>query len=93
MLTLEAALITGIVGVSSALALLWRNTEASTQRLVKKVDECEGKHDAQNAELKQVYREIGELRGRQEGVSQLAEQVLAAVVNARGKHGNASDTH
>jgi len=54
------------------------------KRTEEKLEVCEEKHETTQQTLMDVKEELGVLRGRQEGVTQLAKQVLEVVEQNAG---------
>ena len=86
--------VAAITCLGGAIGVLWmslqktiagkiEHTEKLYAETAKKLDQCEVKHDEVSLKMVQMSSEIGELRGRQAGVTELAKQVLEVV--ARGK--------
>ena len=73
------------VTLTGAVAALWKamNDRSSKMetRLTLKLDHCEEKHGEVNSTLLTMAQELGELKGRQEGINTLAEQVLSVVAS------------
>ena len=71
----------------SAIAALWKVLQMQYSkvetRLSAKLDKCEEKHEEVNADLLTLHSQLGELRGRQQGVEDLASQVLRVVAESR----------
>ena len=71
----------------AVIGTLWKvlNTQSINveKRLTTKLDQCELKHEDVTNTLLKMASEVGELRGRQEGVNSLAEQVLAVVAETK----------
>jgi hypothetical protein len=77
-----AAVFAALIG---AIGTLWRVLHTQNlnveKRLTTKLDQCEEKHGEVNQKLLNMAIDLGELRGRQDGVNSLAEQVLAVVAD------------
>jgi hypothetical protein len=71
----------------SAIAALWKVLQMQYSkvetRLSTKLDKCEEKHEEVNTSLLTLHSQLGELRGRQQGVEDLASQVLRVVAESR----------
>mgnify|MGYP002634551002 FL=1 len=71
----------------SAIAALWKVLQMQYSkvetRLSTKLDKCEEKHEEVNMSLLTLHSQLGELRGRQQGVEDLASQVLRVVAESR----------
>ena len=72
------------VALSSAIGWLGREVLRRQKRTEEKLEVCEEKHEATQAALMDMKEELGVLRGRQEGVTQLAKQVLEVVEQNAG---------
>jgi len=70
---------------------IWRKTEETEKKLVKRAEECEAKHDLANEKVADLNAQVGELRGHMLGVqsiSELSKRVLDAVANCPTKKDN-----
>lgn len=69
--------------LGGAIATLWRNLHAAQlateKKLEAKLDHCEIQHKDANDKILSLAVEIAEVRGRQEGVNSLAQEVLKVV--------------
>lgn len=63
----------------AAIGYLWREQLRTRQQTEAKLTKCEEGHAETANKLLVMAEQLGELRGRQDGVTQLAEQVLSAV--------------
>jgi hypothetical protein len=87
--TVENPVTLGVIfsALCAVIGTLWKvlNTQSINveKRLTTKLDECEKKHEDVTNTLLKMSAEVGELRGRQEGVNSLAEQVLAVVAETK----------
>lgn len=83
----QTALTGAGVALSGSIAALFRyvvtQTKKNTDRLEAKLDECEVKHESTQTELKELTFQVGEMKGYQKGIEDLAKQVLE-VVGKRG---------
>jgi len=69
--------------LGGAIATLWRNLHAAQQatekKLEAKLEHCEMQHKDSNSKILSLAIEVAEVRGRQEGVNSLAQEVLKVV--------------
>jgi len=72
------------VALSGAIGWLGREVLRRQKRTEEKLEVCEEKHETTQQTLMDVKEELGVLRGRQEGVTQLAKQVLEVVEQNAG---------
>ena len=72
------------VALSGAIGWLGREVLRRQKQTEEKLEVCEEKHEETQATLMDVKEELGVLRGRQEGVTQLAKQVIEAVSKDAG---------
>jgi hypothetical protein len=72
------------VALSGAIGWLGKEVMRRQKRTEEKLEVCEEKHEKTQTDLMEVKEELGVLRGRQEGVTQLAKQVLEVVEQNAG---------
>lgn len=79
-LTLVSSAVAAMGGV---VAFLWRQISANNQKTESKLEKCEQSHQATHDMILGLTRKVGELEGRQQGISELADQVLAVVAKQK----------
>lgn len=84
-MTESAILISGITAVTSALVFMWRQITEAAKRTAIKLDACEECHRKTQDRIVSLVRELGELKGRQDGIEELASNVLKAVAESRNQ--------
>lgn len=77
--TIVAALMAAIASLSGAIVYLWRYISDVQKKTESKLEECENAHKASHESMLSLTREVGELKGRQQGVTELAEKVLQEI--------------
>lgn len=75
-LTMLSGAVTGLAGV---VGFLWKQIYASQKKTEEKLEHCESSHKETQATLLVMSRDLGELKGKQEGISELANQVLTVI--------------
>lgn len=82
-MTGETAFLTALTGAISVLggvvAFLWRQISAAQLKTEAKLEACEKTHAETQEMMLGMVRELGELRGKQDGISEMAGQVLKTV--------------
>ena len=83
-MTLDISMILGGFGALTAvIGYLWREHINDKKAVETKLEKCESSHVESVKSTLELTREVGELKGRQEGVNSLARQVLEMI--AEGK--------
>jgi hypothetical protein len=70
------------VAMATVISVLWTRHVASHRELLRRSEECEAKHAATTREQISLAQVVGELKGRQDGIEQLSQQVLDRVTEA-----------
>jgi hypothetical protein len=87
LMTLEQALVAGMVTLAGVVSVLYRSIRrqhlADRRQLETKLDQCETKHEANDAKVLELVKEVAYLRGQQDGLRTLATQVLQVVEENR----------
>jgi len=73
--------IAAIVALASAVAYLYAAQLLQAKRTERKLAHCEKGHEQANRKLIELTGDFKELKGKQDGVSQFAKEVLKAVAS------------
>jgi len=77
---LNAEMVLGAISaLGGAIVYLWRSQVVSTSKTETKLERCEDGHRESHAKMMEITDKLGELRGRQAGITDLAESVLKTV--------------
>ena len=68
-----------VATLSGVVVFLWRQITTNYQKTETKLDLCEQTHYKTQELIVGLTREVGELKGRQQGIDELAKEVLKAV--------------
>lgn len=68
-----------VATLSGVVVFLWRQITTNYQKTETKLDLCEQTHNKTQELIVGLTREVGELKGRQQGIDELAKEVLKAV--------------
>ncbi|HRF01689.1 MAG TPA: hypothetical protein PLI18_14290 [Pirellulaceae bacterium] len=80
---LDAEFIIGaITALASAVVYLWRSQVAAAAKTEAKLEKCEEGHRCANERMMELTSSVSELRGRQAGVLEMADNVLRTVAEA-----------
>ena len=73
-------LVTGIVvGLSTAIAVLYRSQQKQNEDTRKKLDKCEEGHRTTNTTILNLTEKVGNLEGRIAGITELSDRVIREI--------------
>lgn len=85
-MSISSILYTGISILAGVVVLFWRMLVDSNKRTEEKLSKCESKHEGVSTQFSDLRAELGFLKGRQDGIESLANQVLTTVAELHRKN-------
>jgi hypothetical protein len=83
----DKTVITGVVcSLVGAVLELWRRIAAHSKKIEEKLELCEKEHRRRDIEYLNLSNKLSKMEGEQEGIRNLANQIL--VIVAKGKEKN-----
>lgn len=80
--TITGVLIAGITALASVVTMLWRMQLSNFNDTKEKLCKCEEQHTQSTAQIRELAVQVAEVRGKQDGITELANQVLTTIKGA-----------
>jgi len=74
------------VAMATAISVLWTRHVAAHKESIRRAEAYEAKNDVTTEKQIKMAEQIGELKGRQDGIEMLSKKVLEVVENAVSKN-------
>lgn len=76
---IQQLMVPGMAGLAAAVVAIWRAFREQIKALKESNEECKENYEKVQTEVKQLNRDFGYIKGKQEGVELLAERVIREV--------------